>query len=303
MNKFPAKILLLGEYGIIKGSQGIALPFNEHYGSLSSAGHSNKVSQKLKLDEFYEYLLGSKLLSEAMDLNAFKKDLDNGCFFDSNIPQGYGIGSSGALCAAIFAKYAKEFERKPYYNIEELRSLKDMMALMESFYHGKSSGVDCLISLINLPCLIRSRSQIDVIDFPRLDQFGHFYLYDSGKARTTTAFVHQFLEKYDEDDQYKSDINTFVELTDLLINKLIKNETTDFAQSFNALSRQQYLHFSGMIPESVKNIWLQGLETKEYAFKLCGAGGGGYFLVYSQNDLTSQNFSQKLKRIVSGPRI
>jgi mevalonate kinase len=27
-------------------------------------------------------------------------------FFDSNIPQGYGVGSSGALVAAIFEKYS-----------------------------------------------------------------------------------------------------------------------------------------------------------------------------------------------------
>ncbi len=33
--------------------------------------------------------------------------LKTGLYFDSSIPQGYGVGSSGALVAAIYDKYAK----------------------------------------------------------------------------------------------------------------------------------------------------------------------------------------------------
>ena len=32
----------------------------------------------------------------------------SGMYFDSSIPQGYGVGSSGALVAAIYDKYAHE---------------------------------------------------------------------------------------------------------------------------------------------------------------------------------------------------
>lgn len=300
MSQFPAKILLFGEYGIIKGSQGIALPYSPFFGELSSAGTADKVSQTLKLNEFYEYLEGSQLLSETMDLARFKSDLENGCYFKSNIPQGYGIGSSGALCAALYAKYANDFERKDKYTNQELKSLKDKMALMESFYHGTSSGVDCLISLVNLPCLIKSRSHVEIIENPHLDSFGSFYLFDSGAARKTTSFVHHFLERYEQDDQYKSDINTFSELTDILIYQLVSHDPHDFEKNFYELSRMQYLHFSQMIPDRVKSIWLKGLETKEYSFKLSGAGGGGYFIVYSKNKLDDCQFIKNLVRINHG---
>jgi len=47
------------------------------------------------------------------------------------------------------------------------------------------------------------------------------------------------------------------------------------------LSRVQYLYFDKMIPKSIKEIWLEGLENRKYFLKLCGAGGGGFFIIYS----------------------
>jgi mevalonate kinase len=36
------------------------------------------------------------------------KSVETGMYFDSSIPQGYGVGSSGALVAAIYDKYAQD---------------------------------------------------------------------------------------------------------------------------------------------------------------------------------------------------
>ena len=36
-----------------------------------------------------------------------------------------------------------------------------------------------------------------------------------------------------------------------------------------------------MIPDTVLGIWQQGLDGGQYTMKLCGSGGGGYLLVYS----------------------
>jgi mevalonate kinase len=35
-------------------------------------------------------------------LAELKNDVETGMYFDSSIPQGYGVGSSGALVAAIY---------------------------------------------------------------------------------------------------------------------------------------------------------------------------------------------------------
>jgi shikimate kinase len=39
------------------------------------------------------------------DIDAFETDIEKSLYFESSIPQGYGVGSSGALVAALFEKY------------------------------------------------------------------------------------------------------------------------------------------------------------------------------------------------------
>jgi mevalonate kinase len=38
-----------------------------------------------------------------------------------------------------------------------------------------------------------------------------------------------------------------------------------------------------MIPESFHEIWKNGIETNDYYLKLCGSGGGGYILGFTQD--------------------
>ena len=44
----------------------------------------------------------------SFNLSDLKIDIDRGMYFDSSIPQGYGVGSSGALVASIYDKYAND---------------------------------------------------------------------------------------------------------------------------------------------------------------------------------------------------
>lgn len=280
-NMFSSKILLFGEYTLIKGSQGLAFPLREYCGAFKKAEEQENEQPHFSLEAFCKYLQGSKLISERMNLNAFEADIEKGYYFDSNIPQGYGIGSSGALCAAVYARYSHDFERKDSYSSKELMELKDAMALMECFYHGSSSGLDCLISLIDRPVFIEDRNIFHIVQRPDFSQCGSFYLYDSGESRKTAPLVHSFLNRYEEDDAYKSDIDEFVLFMNRIIADFLDGNKDSFREAFYELSRFQYLHFSEMIPQSLRNLWLEGLETKEYFFKFCGAGGGGFFMVYS----------------------
>lgn len=289
-NNFAGKVLLFGEYGIIKGSMGLAVPLPNFNGRLKKAVDHNSIQKGLRLDEFCKYLEGSSILSKELDLVSFSKDIQEGQYFDSNIPHGYGIGSSGALCAAVYAKYGSNFTRKDFYNNDELKFLKDMMALMESFYHGASSGMDCLISLIDKPLLIEGRNSFSLIPKPNLSKFGKFYLIDSGNSRKTSSLVHDFLAKYNADEVYKKDIDQFVELTNQLINHFSNQDADQFNQALIEYSKVQLKCFSGMIPENIKKIWLNGLSTNLYTMKLCGAGGGGFFLVYSNSEITNIDY-------------
>ena len=105
---FYAKILLFGEYGIIKDSKGLAIPFNSYKGALKSvqnlSGEAKRSNESLA--KFYAYLANLESEIVSFNLTELKRDIDNGMYFDSSIPQGYGVGSSGALVASIYDKYA-----------------------------------------------------------------------------------------------------------------------------------------------------------------------------------------------------
>ena len=72
---FYAKILLFGEYGIIKDSKGLAIPYNHYQGALKISEENTEESQKsnANLQKLYNYL--SELNSDLVqfDLENLKK--------------------------------------------------------------------------------------------------------------------------------------------------------------------------------------------------------------------------------------
>ena len=131
---FYAKILLFGEYGIIKDSKGLAIPFNAFRGALKTSDNLEGFSKKSNnnLRRFYQHIanLNSELVS--FDLKTFEADLESGMYFDSSIPQGYGVGSSGALVASIYDKYAQDkITILENLTREKLLKLKEIFSTME----------------------------------------------------------------------------------------------------------------------------------------------------------------------------
>ena len=110
---FYSKILLFGEYGIIRDSKGLSIPYNFYKGALKrdenpseQAIESNKSMQRFAV--YLEQLQIDQPGLVTFDIQTLKADLDTGMYFDSSIPQGYGVGSRGALVAAIYDKYAQD---------------------------------------------------------------------------------------------------------------------------------------------------------------------------------------------------
>ena len=73
---FYAKILLFGEYGIIRDSKGLAIPYNAYRGALKTSKNLEGATKKSNenLYKFYIYLtsLNSDLIS--FNLQEFKTD-------------------------------------------------------------------------------------------------------------------------------------------------------------------------------------------------------------------------------------
>ena len=279
---FYAKILLFGEYGIIKDSKGLAIPYNSFQGALKSDEElSDKARESnLNLANFLEYLRTIDSGLVRFRLEALEEDINNGMFFDSSIPQGYGVGSSGALVAAIYDKYAEE-KITVLENLtrEKLLKLKEIFSLMESFFHGKSSGLDPLNSYLSLPILINSKNNLEPAGIPsQQDGKGAVFLLDSEQVGETGPMVSIFMNKMKNEGFRKMIDEDFARYTDACIDDFLHGNMKSLLGNVKQLSKVVLAHFKPMIPKSFHTLWQKGIESNDYYLKLCGSGGGGYIL-------------------------
>ena len=284
---FYAKILLFGEYGIIKDSKGLAIPFNSYKGVLKSASNLTGEAKKSNdnLIKFYKYLnsLNSDLVS--FDLLSFKNDIDNSMYFDSSIPQGYGVGSSGALVAAIYDQYANnKITVLENLTRDKLLILKQVFSLMESFFHGKSSGLDPLNSYLSLPILINSKEHIEPAGIPsQKEGKGAVFLLDSEQVGETEPMVNIFMNKMKNEGFRKMLSEEFSLHTDACIDDFLQGDIKSLFGNVKKLSKVVLTNFKPMIPSAFHKVWEKGIQTNEYYLKLCGSGGGGYILGFTED--------------------
>ncbi|GAL79175.1 mevalonate kinase [Algibacter lectus] len=141
------------------------------------------IASNASLQRYVGYLENINPELVVFDVASLKKHVEAGMYFDSSIPQGYGVGSSGALVAAIYDKYAQD-KITVLENLtrEKLLKLKTIFSEMESFFHGKSSGLDPLNSYLSIPILINSKDNIEATGIPaqQNDGKGAVFLLDSG---------------------------------------------------------------------------------------------------------------------------
>lgn len=229
---FYSKILLFGEYGIIKDSKGLSIPYNFYKGALKVSDLLDETARKSNesLKSFVEYL--KQLQTQQPDLVEFniqllEEDVKSGMYFDSSIPQGYGVGSSGALVAAIYDQYAfDKITVLENLTREKLLKLKQIFGQMESFFHGKSSGLDPLNSYLSLPILINSQDNIEPAGIPSqsLDGKGAVFLLDSGIVGETAPMVQIFMENL-KDQGFRRMLKTqFVKHTDACVENFLQGD-------------------------------------------------------------------------------
>ena len=284
---FYAKILLFGEYGIIKDSKGLAIPFNAYRGALKSAQNLTGEAQKsnANLRNFYQYLSKLNLEGLAFDLVDLKRDIESGMYFDSSIPQGYGVGSSGALVASIYDKYAcNKITVLDNLTRDNLLSLKEIFSAMESFFHGKSSGLDPLNSYLSLPILINSKTHIEPAGIPsQKEGKGAVFLLDSEMIGETEPMVNIFMNKMKNEGFRKMLDEEFVTYTDACIDDFLHGNVASLFGNVKQLSKIVLKNFKPMIPAPFHKVWERGIASNDYYLKLCGSGGGGYILGFTED--------------------
>ena len=274
---FHAKILLFGEHLINLGCDALSVPYPSFSGKLQP---SKNLDPRMK--KFFTFLRGQ----EFDFLDQEKLSQSPNFIFDSDIPEGYGCGSSGAIVAASY----DHFKTKEESNRQHL---KDYFSKMESYFHGVSSGTDPMISYLNKPIRFTSSGDIIVLqdlEFS-LDEFA-LILIDSGKPREGKTFINWFMNKA-SDNSFRDQLNkVLIPHTLACIESLSGDQSQDFFSSFRSISHFQFHLMQKMIPQHMKTLWASGLDSQKFFLKICGAGGGGFFIALVQKDSQQKLLSE-----------
>ena len=263
---YPAKLLLFGEYTVLNSGAALAMPYPQYSGYWRYL--KDDESSPYLLQPFIHHLQNTVFPQGELDIAAFAKDVADGLIFDSTIPLGYGAGSSGSLCAAVWGRYG--------HGAEDIAALQANFIIMESFFHGQSSGLDPLVSYLNRPILQTSNGVSVLEPFPIPKEIE---VYDSGLSRSTAPLVEWYHQELTQNPTFKNQIFNFLLAQNAkAITAVVEQDSLALKKAFKAISQWQYENFKPLIPASIQKDWSQAEKQSRY-FKLCGAGGGGFFLV------------------------
>ena len=263
---YPAKLLLFGEYAVIKDGYALATPFPTFSGDWAMGASNVKDPSLVQLANY----IAKQSWAEHFDILGFREEIEQGLVFESQIPRGYGLGSSGALIAAFYDRYFRGEKT------ENMAQLKQQLAVLESCFHGASSGTDPLICLQQRTFIFQGTKKLIAVDFPKGDPAGKYrlFLLDTGFPRETGPLVRNFLAKYDLLSFSKAVEEQLFPANLEAINSFLHEQWDKFILFFQQIGLFQRDHFQEMIPLGIQDHW----SSDHHALKLCGAGGGGFML-------------------------
>jgi mevalonate kinase len=267
--RYPGKLLLFGEYTVLTGGRALAIPISQWYGKWDCQEGVDS-----RLGPLVKYLEQSHV-ADVLSIDDFKKDLSKGLYFNSSIPQGFGLGSSAALTASIFNEYRKDRD-----NLAMTEIVLELAA-MESYYHGQSSGLDPLVAFLNTPVL-HEGGEYKTVELNRRTEAPQIFLINSGIGRYTAPLVAHFKTMLEDADYVREVITPLSASVDHAIAYYLTGSWELFWEHLQIISEVQYTRFKEMLPEPVEVIWQKIMARGDIYLKLCGAGGGGYFLGFAR---------------------
>lgn len=260
---YPAKILLFGEHTVLRGGRGLAIPY--HLRSLRWV----KDRPDERLLAFCDYLKVAFRERKLLDAGSLEDFLLDDWRLEGDIPTGYGLGSSGAVCAAIWDRFATPAGK--FLGGEDLRRA---LARMEQHFHGSSSGTDPLICYLDRPVVLGGGQPPLTTNLPSGATDG-FFLLDTGIERSASGFIREFTRRYDTDAGFARMVdNEWLMPANDCIDAALNSDSNRLRTSMRQLSEFQLTEMTSFIPAAYRDKWL----SEDYILKLCGAGGGGMLL-------------------------
>jgi len=269
VESFPAKLLLFGEYTVLNGSQALAIPLNKWSGKWVQHDISGKMSL---IPEYFHWLSKVELVTDEI-YERLVSDHDEGWLFDSDIPVGYGVGSSGAYVAGVFDRYLAD------KSSQDFEAITDKLAQMEAYFHGSSSGLDPLVSYTGKAVHKDENGNFQQVGDKGWPEGYKVYFIDSGSSRETSSLVNRYKERSEDHATTRKIKNRLMPLVNEAIQCYLKGDSKKLEDSISSISRFQREYFEEVIPEEIQKKW-DALSAQPGTYvKLCGAGGGGYFIV------------------------
>jgi len=278
MKSFPSKLLLFGEHTVLKGGSALAVPFHQFSGTWKEGKPPEGQPDMTSFLEYLGQLHSEGSLILTLNLRQMEKELQNGLYFQSDIPMGYGLGSSGAFCAAVNFRFGEPPSKL------EIKPLQEGLAQMESFFHGSSSGTDPLVSYLQMPLTLSSGKAYPPLWQKHTEELmERFFLVDSQVPRESNPLIQKFLERFEEPGYAAAVQDLLIPATDKAIKNLLSGDQLSLEENMGVISRFQFEHMPWMILPELQRHWKAGLRSHSFYLKVCGAGGGGFYLGYARD--------------------
>ena len=276
-DRYYSKVILFGEYSMIFDATALMIPlkrFSAQWQFPQSRNKASSLTSNQSLKRFRQYLYENETLSNLFDLQAFNDDLKEGLFLASNVPSGYGLGSSGTLVAAVYDRYALQ-------KTEDYLQLKTLFGQMESYFHGSSSGIDPLQCYLGRPFKITPQGvQLLSDDFLKKDI--HICLIDTKIKSNTKPLVNHFKAQRENPDFLNRFQSEYVPSVTVCIDTMVQGDKKMFFNSLKQLTKGQLEFLRPMITDNTMDLFTTDYDFN-FGVKISGSGGGGYVLDFTDD--------------------
>ena len=276
-DRYYSKVILFGEYSMIFDATALMIPlkrFSAQWQLPQSRNRAASLTSNQSLKRFCQYLSENEELSNLLDLQALRKDLNEGLFLTSNVPSGYGLGSSGTLAAAVYDRYAIR-------KTEDYLQLKTLFGQMESHFHGSSSGIDPLQCYLGQPFKITPEGvQLLSDDFLKKDI--HICLIDTKIKSNTKPLVNHFKAQRENPEFLSRFQAEYVPCVTSCIDSMIDGNKELFFNSLQQLTKGQLEFLRPMVTDNTLDLFTADYDFN-FGVKILGSGGGGYVLGFTDN--------------------
>ena len=276
-DRYYSKVILFGEYSMIFDATALMIPlkrFSAQWQLPLSFNRAASLPSNQSLKRFCQYLSENEALSSLFDLQTLRRDLNEGLFLASNVPSGYGLGSSGTLVAAVYDRYANR-------KTEDYLQLKTLFGQMESHFHGSSSGIDPLQCYLGQPFKITPEGvQLLSDDFLKKDI--HICLIDTKIKSNTKPLVNHFKAQRDNPGFLSRFQSEYVPCVTSCIDSMIEGNKELFFSSLKQLTKGQLEFLRPMVTDNTLDLFTADYDFN-FGVKISGSGGGGYVLGFTDD--------------------